>query len=56
MNHIQCARFRPRDSSSVTCDRPGLSIHEALEVERFAHGFTPSTIIGTGLSAVPDSP
>jgi hypothetical protein len=34
----------------------GLSIHEALEVERIAHVATPSTIIGTGLPAEPDSP
>jgi hypothetical protein len=33
-----------------------LRVHEALEVERIAHGATPSTIVGTGLSAVPDSP
>jgi hypothetical protein len=34
----------------------GLRIHEALKVERIAHAATPFTIVGTGLSAVPDSP
>src|ERR1700724_2470470 len=34
----------------------GLRVHEALEVERITHGATPSTFVGTGLSAVPDSP
>jgi hypothetical protein len=34
----------------------GLSVHEALELERITQGATPSTVFGTGLSAVPDSP
>jgi hypothetical protein len=34
----------------------GLRIHEALKVERITNAATPSTIVGPGLSAVPDSP
>jgi hypothetical protein len=46
------ARQLPDD---LPVDR-GLRVHEALEVERIAHRATPSTIVRTGLSAVPDSP
>jgi hypothetical protein len=34
----------------------GRRIHEALKVERIIHAAIPSTIVGTGLSPVPDSP
>jgi hypothetical protein len=34
----------------------GLRVDKAPEVERIVHGTTPSTVVGTGLSAVPDSP
>lgn len=50
---------RPNSGSlrmpTMTSRLRGLRFHEALEVERIAHGATPSIVFETGLSVGPDS-